>query len=90
MNFTPTQRRILEVLKDEGPIRTMSGLAYAVFPRATYRSPQGAALNISRHVRPLIRAALVTDWAIGPAEFSLTTTGRDALAALLNLEEKAK
>ncbi|NMM03191.1 hypothetical protein HHL24_35465 [Paraburkholderia sp. RP-4-7] len=87
MKLTPTQRRILEVLTDNGPVRTMSGLAYTVFPNATYRSPQGAALNISRHVKPLVRAALVNDWAVGPAEFRITAAGRLALAALHQQQE---
>jgi hypothetical protein len=90
MELTPTQRRILEVLKDTGPIRTMSGLAYAVFPDANYRSPQGAALNISRHMRPLVRAALVNDWAVGPAEYRITVSGRETLAAVCNQPDNKK
>lgn len=81
MKLTPTQLRILTLLNERGVIRTMSGLYYEVFPDNRPRSPQGAALNMSRHIQPLVRAKLVSDWSTGPAEYRLTSQGREALSA---------
>lgn len=80
IKLTPTQRRILVEIDAHGSIRGMSGLAYIVFPDANYRSPQGAALNVSAHVQPLVRSRLVSSYSEhGPSVFRLTFAGTHAL-----------
>ncbi|HDR9174346.1 TPA: hypothetical protein QDB23_001558 [Burkholderia vietnamiensis] len=50
--FTPTQMKILRLIRKHGSIYSMSGLAGLVFdqPHNKPRSPQGAALSIDRGV----------------------------------------
>ncbi|MBR8189139.1 MarR family winged helix-turn-helix transcriptional regulator [Burkholderia vietnamiensis] len=88
--FTPTQMKILRLIRKHGSIYSMSGLAGLVFdqPHNKPRSPQGAALSIGRHVRPLIDAALVSTYnPEGPSLFRLTAAGKRA-ADRLNATER--
>lgn len=83
--FTPTQAKILRLIRKHSSIYSMSALAGLVFdqPHNKPRSPQGAALSIGRHVRPLIDAGLVSTYnPNGPALFRLTAAGQRAADGL--------
>ncbi|WP_162893409.1 hypothetical protein [Pseudomonas savastanoi] len=56
----------------------MSALAYAAFPNYEFRTPQGAALAVSRTVRGLEDEKLLIVATYG---FQITTAGRAVIAA---------
>ncbi|WP_334043658.1 hypothetical protein [Burkholderia ambifaria] len=77
--FTPTQTKILRLIRKHGSIYSMSALAGLVFdqPHHKPRTSQGAALSVGRHVRPLIDAGLVSTYnPEGPSLFRLTAVGK--------------
>lgn len=88
--MTPTQQKIMRLILARSEIHTMSGLAYLVFdqPHNRPRSPQGAALSIGRHVRPLIDRKWVSTYnPHGPAVFRLTAAGEREARALASSAE---
>lgn len=88
--FTPTQKKILRLIRKHESIYSMSALAGLVFDQQHNkpRSAQGAALSIGRHVRPLIDAGLVSTYnPHGASLFRLTAAGKRAAAGLDSTEQ---
>ena len=74
--------RILQALMP--PVRglSMSSMAYSAFPDFRFRTPQGAALCISRTVRGMHDERLIRMADYG---YSITEKGREYLAGELNV-----
>lgn len=78
--------RILAALaKRKGDSLPMSAMAYAAFPDYTFRSPQGAALAVSRTVRGLYEDKLIRGASYG---YEITDAGMKAAQEQHQLQER--